>query len=282
MKALTRILLTLMVLALAGPAAMAHDDHDHDHDHDHGHDHVDIWPSFHVSEGEFEIGGASLDESVTPSVIELHPHVRLFMADLDDAGGFGDSDAPGLLAPENGDPDYPEHYLPPGGTLTVKWVAPVMEWNETTEAFDTQAGESMYMTVDSVNLFVTPSSTGTTVEGVEFTIDSHGDIHGHPDYRLFNGTTSSPSAPDDGIYLTQMIIELDDAVGGVFDSEVIYTVYALNATEEEHEHAAEWVHEEFGVEGIGDHDHDHVIPEPASIALIGLGGLALARRRRRA
>jgi len=95
------------------------------------------------------------------------------------------------------------------------------------------------------------------------TFSSNDDIHLHLDSVL----NAPGGTHTEGVYL--LTAKLESSATGVEDSDLFYVAFLLGEDELAHEEAVDFL-------------NTNVVPEPASFAAIGLGMMALLKRRRRA
>ena len=99
--------------------------------------------------------------------------------------------------------------------------------------------------------------------------EQNGRWHRHMPFAVYGGldnTTGDLTAPADGTYILQA--ELSTLQPGVGTSEPLFIVLGVNTSQDEVASAINFVNSS--------------VPEPSSLALLGVGGLALLRRRRAA
>jgi len=111
-----------------------------------------------------------------------------------------------------------------------------------------------YGTANSMTIDYGPTTVDTLTGGtLDFLVTEDFDLH--PFW-----TINSQAAP--GAYL----VELTAAMDGYNTSESFYVVFNLGLDEEAYEESVDWV-------------NDNIIPAPGVLALLGIGGLAVRRRR---
>lgn len=99
------------------------------------------------------------------------------------------------------------------------------------------------------------------------TTDGNGYLHQHLNMYIDDGDGSTATVPQDGFYLVGIDLYMNEP--GVLRSETLYFVPGVGAhTPAQHrDGAVAWVNDNL------------VIPEPAGLSLLAMGGLALIRRR---
>ena len=111
-----------------------------------------------------------------------------------------------------------------------------------------------YGTANSMTIDYGPTSVDTVTGGtLNFLVTEDFDLH--PIWSV-----NEQAAP--GAYL----VELTAAMDGYNTSESFYVVFNLGLDEEAYEESVDWV-------------NDNIIPAPGVLALLGMGGLAVRRRR---
>ena len=195
---------------------------------------------------------------VDPTEPGLQSHTQ---AEIDAAFGLGS-----FAALPTGE-DLSFRFLPIaiGGTGSNLWFWP----GGGAVDFQPVAGNSLTLT-HPVSLD-TATVTGSNTQVAGFTVDTsdgNGVVHQHLESSLANGAI-------DGFTLLAMQFEM----AGLLDSEPLIYVLANGAVDEaDHEAAVDWALENLVNAGPGG---SGAIPEPSTLSLIVLGGLALRVRRRR-
>lgn len=151
--------------------------------------------------------------------------------------------------------------LPLGSVLSFTILSDLQYWN----------GAGFEAVPDAESLTITYGSTREAGAGTGVlsplpvkTFTSSSTIHLHLEAELLGngGTFTDPLA---GIYMFQARLDSSDA--SVASSLPIWIVYNFGMDEDDHEAAIDYV-------------NANLVPEPASLMLLGLGGVALLRRRR--
>ncbi len=168
---------------------------------------------------------------------------------------------------ETNEPGYDSSHPGPfntGHSMGFSILDALRQWDG--NDFDTIASEQMEVGFLSLGE-TTPTTADTTVQGFRLDIDPDGGWHKHLDYELPDGTAS-------GVYLLKLQLELFDgprestSATQIATSDPFYLVFGLGADENTHDAAIEYVEHE-------------IVPEPTTIALLGIGGLMALRRRHR-
>lgn len=150
--------------------------------------------------------------------------------------------------------------LNPSSQLDFTVTRDALVWNNAADAFDAiTTGERVRFTLGINN--VTSYASGTTAQNLWVPFSSGDELHSHLITQLLD--SSNGNSPAVGVYLVEGQITTNQA--GIADSDPFYMVLNYGADEAVHEAA---IH----------HVEDHMIPEPASMALLGLGAVAVRRR----
>lgn len=215
---------------------------------------LDVWVSF--ENGRIAIGSA--DKGTNP--VTFTPGVRVFEAEFGELPLF-----PNLLD----EPGFYTETLPAGTGIGFNIVDALRSWN----GFNFDTIPTQTMSIFSDDLFpdgpeaITPASAGGFVPGFQFVeADASGFFDDHPVFQLNNQA--------DGIYL--LSLELFTNASGIANSETLYIVFGSNldgtfGDDEAFEEA---------IEAAIDYVNNVIIPSPGTMGLLGLAGLAAARRRR--
>jgi hypothetical protein len=221
-------------------------------------EHYDLSP--YLVSGQLLVGGLDHDGNAVP------PPVSVF--------GYEFGEEP--LDPYNpADPGVNQQAgtgnLPAGAALRYNILGSLIYWDGVTEA-------SWGLPPGATYLNLTMGTTTRTLTGTSGpqagsliqSVASNGSVHKHFVSSLFAapGSSNVPGDigfvdPVDGIYAFQIELTLTPIGGSTLVSDPVWIVFNNGLTEEQHEEAME-----------------SLIPEPASLSLLGLPALLMLRRRR--
>lgn len=195
------------------------------------------------SGGQVLVGIGDHDTGIIDDIGE-----RVFAADMFDNGTFWEADEPGIFIEEGS--------LPDGTQVGFTIEAAVLFWDGTGAVnFSTSPD---LMTLEFGPNTVTTSAVDGDIAGFNINFDAStvGGFDEHYDYLLDNSASQ-------GIYVLQNRFSLS----GFSDSVSVWTVFNAGLDETTHDTAIDWV-------------ESNLVPAPSAAALLAMGGLVAARRRR--
>lgn len=197
---------------------------------------------------EGDVGLVIIDGRIVTGIVEdgpggefVIPGERVFAAEMFDFAGDIYADEPGLFAEAGTFPD---------SQLGFDFASPVQRWDGSTFVSATQT-----YTLEFGPLSATSPAAGSA-PGFGISVGPAG-FDEHYDFFL--------NDPEPGVYLLAIDLWSDDST--IAGAETTYLVFDWEAAPGEHDRAIEYV-------------EDVIIPAPASLAILGLGGAFAARRRR--
>jgi uncharacterized protein (TIGR03382 family) len=197
-----------------------------------------------IEDGKVVVGVGDHDEGTISDFGE-----RVFLADMFLSGPNYFADEPGIFIAEASLPDNTQ--------VGFNIIGSLQYWDGTGAVSFSQSANTMTLGFGPQSR--TTSTDGSDVAGfsVNYDADFAGGFDEHYDY-LIDGSAA------DGIYLLTNTFTLS----GAEDSVTIFTLFNVGLSEELHNAA-------------GDYAENVLVPAPGAMALLGLGGLAATRRRRR-
>lgn len=173
---------------------------------------------------------------------------RVFSGVLTDVLGEWYTDEPGIQI-EDGT-------FTPGTDLRLYFSRALRQWNGS--SFASVAGGTISATFGPVSNSIATPGSDVNSGNLLFPVEALGGLHDHPDWVLAGHTPSGGAE--------FFLVEARFSYDGSIDSDPLYIVFGLNATESELEDIEAWV-------------ESNVIPTPSSFALLAIAGLAARRRR---
>jgi hypothetical protein len=196
---------------------------------------------------EGDIGLKIIDGRIVTGIVEdgpggefVIPGERVFAAEMFEFGGRIYADEPGLFAAAGEFPD---------SQLGFNFASPVQRWDGSTFIDTPQT-----YTLEFGPLSATSPAAGGA-PGFGIGVGPAG-FDEHYDFYL--------NDPEPGVYLLAIDLWSDDS--SILDAATTYLVFDYDAAPGEHDRAIDYV-------------EDVIIPAPASLAVLGLGALAMRRRR---
>ena len=196
---------------------------------------------------EGDVGLKIIDGRIVTGIVEdgpggefVIPGERVFAAEMFDFGGRIYADEPGLFAEAGEFPD---------SQLGFDFASPVQQWDGSTFVSATQT-----YTLEFGPLSATSPLAGSA-PGFGIGVGPAG-FDEHYDFYL--------NDPAPGIYLLAIDLWSDDST--ISAADTTYLVFDYEGAPGEHDRAIAYV-------------EDVIIPAPASLAVLGLGALAMRRRR---
>ncbi len=221
------------------------------------HAHLDISP-YLDGNNKIVTGGFNDDTGMLEVLVE-----RVFLLELEFAEDFG-VDEPALNS-------APGAFFQPGNTLGMDFVTQLFFWDGTGDVdFSPVSDGSEIRIFQGIDTGIFLNGDGPAGDYYWAVANSNGVTHEHAFSQYYGGDSTgltNVGTVTPGIYY---------ALGQVLDEDGLYTpsdtlalVYNTGGEsfEEAHEQAETFI-------------RNNVVPEPTSMALLGLGGLALLRRRR--
>lgn len=185
------------------------------------------------------------DIEVTVVNGKITTDTSVYGAELGEAGIPNEIDEPGF--------DAVPGTFDPGQPVGFNILDALRVWNGSD--FNTIANETMTISFSTLSR-TTPTTAGASVAGFTLNATAGGEWHRHLIFTL-----DSPAST--GVYL----LKLDLFSSGLETSDPFYVVFNQNEDEGVHDAAMAYV-------------ESTLVPEPASLTLAALGGLALLARRR--
>lgn len=214
-------------------------------------------------DGKLVTGGYDFENATVESV-----NTRVYEGEFD---AFGSSDEPGFNAVSNTNTSLPAGYTTLPGSTAVSFNANAFSIGASTANlwhwdgigavnFAPVSSPTQLQIVESAFSSILNGSASDVAGFVIDTTSASGFLHKHITFNLSN---TDASTPDGGFYLWSLTLSV-----GQLSSDPAYFVHGFGE------------HNEIAHEAAVDFIQSTVVPEPSSLALLSLGGLALMRRRR--